>query len=44
MVLVVVYVDYMLHVDDLYPMAPCAIAFQELRDICHNYGILVDDT
>ena len=38
-----VFVDYMFYADDLCPMAPCAIAFQELLDICHSYRILVDD-
>ena len=30
------------YVDDLCLMAPCAIALQELLNICHSYGISVD--
>ena len=30
------------YADDLCLMAPCAIALQELLNICHSYGITVD--
>ena len=35
-----VYIDFMFYADDLCPMAPCAIAFQKLIDICHSYASL----
>ena len=35
-------VIYVFYADDLWVMAPCAIALQELFSICHNYNIIVD--
>ena len=32
----------MCYADDLCLMAPCAIALQEVFNICHNYNIIVD--
>ena len=32
----------MFYADDLCLMAPCAIALQELLNICHSYSIIVD--
>ena len=34
--------NHVFYVDDLCLMAPCAIALQELLNICHNYSITVD--
>ena len=35
-------VNHVFYADDLCLMAPCAIALQELLNICHNYSIIVD--
>ena len=34
--------NHVFYADDLCLIAPCAIAFQELLHICHNYSISVD--
>ena len=34
--------NHIFYADDLYLMAPCAIALQELLNICHSYSISVD--
>ena len=34
--------NYVFYVDDLCLMASCAIALQELLNICHSYSISVD--
>ena len=34
--------NHVFHADDLCLMAPCAIALQELLNICHSYSISVD--
>ena len=34
--------NHVFYTDDLCLMAPCAIALQELLNICHNYSITVD--
>ena len=35
-------VNHVFYADDLCLMAPCAIALQELLNICHSYSIIVD--
>ena len=35
-------VNDVFYADDLCLMAPCAMALQELLNICHNYSIIVD--
>ena len=37
-----VYVNHAFYADDLCLMAPCAIALQQLLNICHRYSIVVD--
>ena len=34
--------NHVFYADDLCLMAPCAIALQELLNICHSYSIIVD--
>ena len=34
--------NYVFYADDLCLMAPCAIALQELLNICHRYSIIAD--
>ena len=34
--------NHVFYADDLCLMAPCAIALQELLNICHSYSITVD--
>ena len=45
--MILVYVDnvcinHVFYADDLCLMAPCAIALQQLLNICHRYSIIVD--
>ena len=35
-------VNIVFYADDLCLMAPCAIALQEVLNICHSYSIIVD--
>ena len=35
-------VNHVFYADDLCLMAPCALALQELLNICYNYSIIVD--
>ena len=35
-------VNHVFYADDLCLMAPCAIALQELLNMCHSYSIIVD--
>ena len=35
-------INHVFYADDLCLMAPCAIALQELLNICHSYSIIVD--
>ena len=35
-------INHVFYADDLYLIAPCAIALHELVNICHNYSIIVD--
>ena len=35
-------VNHVFYADDLCLMAPCAIALQQLLNICHRYSIIVD--
>ena len=35
-------VSHVFYADDLCLLAPCAIALQQLLNICHSYGIIVD--
>ena len=35
-------VNHVFYADDLCLMAPCAIALQQVLNICHNYNIIVD--
>ena len=35
-------VNHVFYADDLCLMAPCAIALQELLNICHSYSNIVD--
>ena len=37
-----VFVNHVFYADDLCLMAPCAIALQQLINICHRYSIIVD--
>ena len=37
-----VYVNHVFYADDLCLMVPCAIALQQLLNICHRYSIIVD--
>ena len=34
--------NYVFYADDLCLMAPCAIALQQLINVCHRYSIIVD--
>ena len=36
------YVNHAFYADDLCLMAPCAIALQQLLNICHRYSIILD--
>ena len=35
-----VYADFMFYVDDVWRMAPCTIALQQLIDICRRYRLI----
>ena len=37
-----VYFNHVFYADDLCLLAPCAIALQDLLNICHSYSITVD--
>ena len=39
---VLVCVNHVFYADDLCLIVPCAIALQELLNICHNYSVIVD--